>query len=411
MREAREETDKTTETDKTRGKTSMTLKASLLASAGAAAVMALAAPAARAEGPVVKIGIAAALTGDFAPYSESAGARCMADTLNKAAGPDDPKIDLVIEDNRSDAQLSVSLGQKFVDDGAAVIAGVPFPDALIPMAQMAAPAGVTVYSAPNSQVEMHEVGLDNFIAGAVPDPMNAAATAEAVAKAGGRNAVLLTSEDSGSWSAKTPEWFGEALAQHGGKVVGRLNYAFGTTDWSPQIADIKALAEKPDIVYVCAMVPDVGILVRQLRSNGYEGFVVGCDGFDDPSFAETVGNPAFLDKVMFATHGVMGDGGRIDAFLASCKAAGYKVNGIFDALGADMVAVVYDAAKAAGTNDPTALREAIRASDGFKTVTSDKLSFKEKREYPVKTIPVIGYRDGKRVVIADVVPGFIPYLK
>ena len=43
------------------------------------------------------------------------------------------------------------------------------------MSQMAASYGATVYSAPNTQLEMHEVGLDNFIAGAVPDPINAAA--------------------------------------------------------------------------------------------------------------------------------------------------------------------------------------------------------------------------------------------
>ena len=378
---------------------------------GTAAALALFAGPALADGPTIKIGLAASLTGDFAPYSEAEGARCMADQLNKAAGPDDPKIEILIEDSRSDAQLSVSLGQKFLDEKAQVIAGVPFPDALIPMAQMAASYGATVYSAPNTQVEMHEVGLDNFIAGAVPDPMNAAAGAEAVYAAGGRNAVILTSEDGASWSAKTPEWFGEALEHAGGKVVGKLAYSFGTTDWSPQIAEIKAIADKPDVVYVCGPVPDVGILVRQLRSNGFEGIVAGCDGFDDPSLEETVGNPAFLDKVMFATHGVMGDGGRIDQFLAACKAAGYKVNGIFDALGADMVQVVYDAAKASNSEDPVALREAIRSSDGSKTVMSDNLSFKEKGAYPVKTIPVIGFKDGKRVVIVDAVPTFVPYLQ
>lgn len=378
---------------------------------GTAATLAVLSSPALAEGPTITIGLAASLTGDFAPYSESEGVRCMADKLNKAAGPDDPKINVVVEDSRSDAQLSVSLGQKFLDDKAQVIAGVPFPDALIPMSQMAAGYGATVFSAPNTQVEMHEVGLENFIAGAVPDPMNAAAAADAVYAAGGRSAVILTSEDAGSYSAKTPLWFGETLTKNGGKVVGTLSYSFGTTDWSPQIAEIKALPEKPDVVYLCAMLPDVGILIRQLRANGFDGIVAGCDGFDDPSLEETVGNPADLDKVMFATHGFIGGGGTIDTFLAECKAAGFKVNGIFDALGGDMVQVIYDAAKATGSDDPVKLREAIRASDGSKGVTSEKLSFKEKKAYPVKTVPVIGFVDGKRVIVADTVPAFVPYLK
>lgn len=359
----------------------------------------------------VKIGVAVALTGPLAPYEETEGARCMADKLNKAAGPNDPKIVVETADNRSDAQLSVSLAQKFLDDGDQIVAGVPFPDSLIPITQMAKSYGATVYSAPNTQVEMQELDADNFIAGAVPDPINAAATAAQVYKEGGRKAVLLTSEDSGSWSAKLPEWFGEAFTAWGGKVLGKFNYSFGITDWSPQIASIKALPEKPDVIHVSGILPDVGILIRQLRANGYDGWIVGSDGFDDPSLESTVGNPAYLDKVIFATHGLVGMGGPIDAFLAQCKADGFKVNGIFDALGADMVMVAAAAAKKAGTTDPVKLREAMRAEGGYPGLTAPTISFFEHKSYPVKTVPVIGFENGKRVLLTDAMPTKIPYLK
>ncbi|RVA27889.1 amino acid ABC transporter substrate-binding protein, partial [Mesorhizobium sp. M7A.F.Ca.CA.004.11.2.1] len=186
----------------------------------------------------LKIGLAVAMTGTYAPYSEAEGARCMADKLNKAAGAGDPKVELMIEDNRSDPQLSVSLGQKFLDAGAQVITGVPFPDALIPTAQIAAPYGATVFSAPNTQLEMQQAGLDNFIAGAVPDPINAAATANALYGKGARTVALMVSPDAGSYSEKLPEWFGEVFEHLGGKVVSKLNYSWGTSDWSPQIASI-----------------------------------------------------------------------------------------------------------------------------------------------------------------------------
>ncbi|TIW05150.1 MAG: amino acid ABC transporter substrate-binding protein, partial [Mesorhizobium sp.] len=177
----------------------------------------------------LKIGLAVAMTGAYAPYSEAEGARCMADRLNKAAGANDPKVELMIEDNRSDPQLSVSLGQKFLDAGAQVITGVPFPDALIPMAQTAQPYGATVFSAPNTQLEMQQAGLDNFIAGAVPDPINASATANALYGKGARTVALMVSPDAGSYSEKLPEWFGEVFEHLGGKVVGKFNYSYGTT--------------------------------------------------------------------------------------------------------------------------------------------------------------------------------------
>lgn len=367
--------------------------------------LALMAPLA-AQAEDLTIGMAVSLTGAWAPYAESEGARCMADKLNAAGVA--PKVTLMIEDTRSDPQLSVSLGQKFLDAGAQVISGIPFPDSLIPMTQIAAPLGVTVFSAPNTQVEMQVAGFDNFIAGAVPDPINAAATAQAAYAAGVRTAVLMTSQDAGSWSAKLPEWFGQALGHQGGKVVGRLVYSMGTSDWSPQIAEIKAMTPAPDAIHISSMLPDVGILVRQLRANGYTGWVIGSDGFDDASLEGTVGDAAALDKVMFASHGATGMGTGIDAFLADCAAKGFKVHGIFDALGADQILLLHEAAVAAGTTEPVALRKALRAEGGYSGVTAANISFAEQGGYPVKAVPVIGFKDGKRVLISEAFPDFVP---
>lgn len=377
---------------------------------GAAVLAASLLPLSGASAGEITFGIATALTGEYAPYAETEGAKCMADKLNKESGPDDPKLKVVVEDNRSDAQLSVSLGQKFLDAGAQIVAGVPFPDALIPLAQIAEPYGATVFSAPNTQLEMQQAGIDNFLTVALPDPINAAAAANAVYAKGARTAVILSSPDAGSWSQKLPEWFGEVFEKNGGKVVAKLNYSIGTSDWAPQIASIKALETAPDVIEISSILPDIGILIRQLRANGYTGWIVGSDGFDDKSLEGTVGDPAALDKVLFATNGVTNMGSPVDDFLAKCREDGFKVNGIFDALGADMVLVTYEAAKKSGTTDPVALREALRAPGGYPGITSATISFAEKRGYPVRTVPVIGFENGKRVLVTDTYPTYVPEL-
>ena len=354
----------------------------------------------------IKIGMAASLTGAFAPYVEVEGARCEAERLN--AKGEGPKITLVVEDSRSDPQLSVTLAQKFLDEGAQVVTGIPFPDSLIPIAQAAEPYGAIVFSAPNTQVEMQVTGLQTFLAGAVPDPVNGAATAEAAYKAGARNALLLVSADNGSWSEKLPEWFGESFEHHGGKVVGKLNYSFGTTDWSPQIAQIKGISPAPDVIHISSMLPDVGILIRQLRANGYQGWIAGSDGFDDASLEAAVGDAAALEKVMFATHGPTGVGSDIDSFLDECRKAGFKVQGIFDALGADMVRETHAAAVAAGSTKAQDILAALRAEGGNPAVTAPKASYAEHGGYPVKTVPVLGFKDGKRMVISNEMPSFVP---
>ncbi|WP_151719686.1 ABC transporter substrate-binding protein [Gemmobacter serpentinus] len=354
----------------------------------------------------IRIGIAASLTGAYAPYAEVEGARCMADTLNKAG--QGPKVDILVEDTRSEPQLSVSIAQKFLDQGAQVVTGIPFPDSLIPIAQVAAETGATVFSAPNTQVEMQIAGFENFIAGAVPDPVNGAATAEAAYAAGARSVVLFKSADAGSWSDMLPEWFGESFEHLGGTVAGRLSHSIGTSDWSPQIAQIRAMQPQPDAVMISSVLPDVGILIRQLRASGFDGLVIGSDGFDDPSLEGTVADPSALDKVIFATHGPTGTGSSIDTFLADCKARGFKVQGIFDALGADMVLETHAAAVRAGSVDPVAIRAALRAEGGNPGVTAEVISYAENGGSPVKTVPVIGFKDGKRVVLQDSIPAFVP---
>jgi len=41
-------------------------------------------------------------------------------------------------------------------------------------------------------------------------------------------------------------------------------------------------------------------------------------------------------------------------------------------------------------------------------LTVDSISFKDTKTYAQRTIPVIGYKDGKRVLVSNVVPDNVP---
>ena len=363
-------------------------------------------------GRVLKIGLANPMTGDYAPYGEGNGAACMADMINKAAGPNDITVELMMEDSRSDPQLTLSLAQKYLDAGAVIVHGTPFPDSLIPMAKMGESFNAMVYSPQITQVEMHEIGLVNFIAGVSPDDVAASAMASAVYGKGARTAVIMTSEDGGSWSAGTPVWFGEAFEKLGGKVVGKMNHSIGTSDWSPQITELMKNKPHPDVVYICTVIPDVGILARQLVAAGYDGYVLGCDGSDDPSLEATIGSDKALSRFMFSSHTFWTEGTPGGKFLEQCKAAGFKVTGLFDALGGDMVKILVEAAKDAGTvKDGAKIMKALKNRDKFELMTGGTLSFKEKGSWPVRNIPIIGFEAGKRVVVSNNIPEFLPASK
>lgn len=82
----------------------------------------------------------------------------------------------------------------------------------------------------------------------------------------------------GAWSARTPEWFAEVIVENGGTLQSMLNYSSGTTDWGPQIAELKTLSPAPDAVYISWAMPDIGILLRRMRAAGLDAWVVGSDG-------------------------------------------------------------------------------------------------------------------------------------
>ena len=155
--------------------------------------------------------------------------------------------------------------------------------------------------------------------------------------------------------------------------------------------------------------PDIGILIRQMRSAGLDAWVVGSDGFDDPSL-DALGeeNPDVLSKVFFGTLAPATPGSRIDEFQKACADIGIKVNGLFPSLGADTIKIIAYGIEASGSTDPVAIREAIRAADSIPVMSVESISFKDTKSYALREIPVIGFKDGKRVVLAQDIPANVP---
>jgi len=357
----------------------------------------------------IKIGLGIPMTGDYAPYSEWQGARCMAEMINAKGGVNGMQIEVLTQDSGADTQTAISLAQKFLDEGVVMLGTIPFSDTMIPVAQIAQPYGVSIFQPQSTQVEMHAGIVNNFFTGVSPDPFTATAAANYALEHGVQNVVLMTSDEGGSWSARTPLWFGDVVEAGGGKVLSKMNFSFGTSDWSPQIAEMKALNETIDAVYISSIMPDIAVLIRQMRSAGIDAWVVGSDGFDDPSL-DAIGtdDPSILDKVFFATLAASHADGPVVKFMNECKELGIDVPGLFPATGADTVMAVAYGVEKSGSTDPTAIADAIRNADSLPVMTVDSISFKETRTYAQRTIPVIGYKNGKRVLISNEVPANTP---
>jgi branched-chain amino acid transport system substrate-binding protein len=377
--------------------------------AGALALAIASSPASAAD--ALKIGSPESISGDWAPYTAAHGMRCAVEVMNEQGGVNGAPIELTVQDNKSDPAIALALAQEMLDAGVTAVGATPASDSLIPVSQLAAEYDTMTYSGVNTQIEMFEIGLDNFITMAVPDPFNASATAEVAYELGARRVVLFLSDVYGTWTRNLPEWFGDVFERFGGEVVGRMEYpGFGMTDWSPFITNIKAMDPMPDSVHISSINPDVGVLIRQLRAAGLDIFVFGSDGFDDPTLAEVAGGATNVDgTVFFATHGLAWQGNALDQFQSECIGRGYEINGAFFGLGGDVVRILARGVELAGTTESRSVLDALFSAGPIEAITAPTIDFTNKWHYPSKEVSVVGFANGEPMLQSALVPKHSPH--
>lgn len=351
------------------------------------------------------IGYAAAVTGPLAPYDSPDGVSCRVAQLNDAGGINGKKIKLLIRDTKSDAVTAANVAQELIDAGASVLLGPPTDDGLIPIANLALPKGIPVLSVGATQPAFPQAAPQNGYLVPYGDNASAAAAAETAFAAGHRKAVLMIAHDVGAYSLLTPEYFAQAFEKLGGKIVGRVNYHHGLADYTPQVTEIRNVADKPDMIFAAILVPDAGVLVRTLASADAKIPVYGTDGFDDPSFIETAGAGAGL--ATFATHGFPSEGSALKAFYDDCTKRSFKVQNIFFGLGGEAVDVIKTAVEAAKSFESAKINAAIREIKGMKGIVTDSITYKDQNGTPLKEMVMIQVKDGAFTPIKKVTPAWV----
>jgi branched-chain amino acid transport system substrate-binding protein len=371
-----------------------------------AALMSCAAPVLAQEGDPIVIGYAAAMTGPLATYDSVDGARCMVDRLNEAGGVLGRPLVLEARDMKSDAVLSSVVGQELIDLGVSAIIAPPSDDTAIPIAALALPLNMAVLTVGSTQVQFPMASPTNSYLVAFGDNLSAAASAQYAAEQGYKNVALMISRDFGSYGIALPEYWADAFEHHGGKVVGRVNYNIGLSDYSTQVAEVAAMDPKPELVVGGFISPEAGVMPRQFMSAGMDVKFFGTDGFDDPNLLAIAGDAA--NSITFATHGFPSEGSDLKAFYDDCTARGYTVQNIFFGLAGEALLLVKDAIERAGSADPAAVNAALAETDNFKGVTSGSISYKGRSGVPSKELTIVQIKDGAFVPVAQFVPDYIP---
>jgi branched-chain amino acid transport system substrate-binding protein len=241
------------------------------------------------------------------------------------------------------------------------------------------------------------------------DNVQAAVGAEYSYDTFGHNAYFLW--DKGiEYTTLLGKYFKERFTELGGTIALEDSYEDAATDFSAQIAKIKALSPQPDFYYVAAMPYNIGPLVKQFRDAGITGPIVGGDGYDTPDLLSVAG-AANAENVYFTTHALMdATGGTegIKKFITEYNAEyGHDPENAFAALGYDTVYLLVDAIKRAGSTDSAAVKAAIEATKDFKGITG-AITFSADSHVPQKGVTMIAVKGGKFTLGAEVVPVKVP---
>ena len=358
----------------------------------------------------IKIGGGFALTGEESALDLPAanGAKLAAKEINAAGGVLGRPVDLIVHDSQYKMDVTAQIAKQFVEeDGVVAVIGFTDTDSVLAAGPTIQAAGLPFITAGATSPKIPtQVGDEMFLA-CFGDNVQAAAGAEYGFNNFGPNAYLLW--DKGvEYTTLLGGYFKDRFTELGGTIVLEDQYDDEATDFSAQIAKIKALPEQPDFYFISAMPYNVGPVIKQFRDAGLTGPIVGGDGYDTPDLLSVAGPAA--ENVFFTTHALMdATGGTegIKKFIADYnKEYGHDPENAFAALGYDTMNLIADAITRAGSTDAAAIKKAIEETKDYAGITGS-ITFGDSH-IPQKGVTIIAVKDGAFTLGAEVVPEKVP---
>jgi len=349
-------------------------------------------------GDKVRIGVFMSMTGDTANFgiSSTNGIKMAADEVNAAGGINGKQIELLVQDDRSDASEAATIVTKFVtQDQVHAILGEVASSRSIAAAPIAQNAKVPMLTPSSTNPEVTKKG--NFIfRSCFIDPVQGAAIAQFGAKSLNAKRGALMVDRKNDYSTGLQKVINEVFTRLGGQIVVTQSYQAGDQDFNAQITSIKGA--NPDIIFLPGYYGDVGLFAKQARDKGITVPIVGGDGWDSPSLYQIGG--AALNGCYFSNHYSPDDADpNVQKFVNDYKARYGTVPDALAATAYDAARIMFDAIKRANSLDGTAIREALAATKEFPGVTG-KVTFNENRD-AVKPIVMIKIQEGGKFVVAE----------
>ena len=357
---------------------------------------------AKASGDSITIGTVTTNSGTAAAYGEAEvkGFELAVSEINAKGGINGKKVKLESMDDKGDATEASNAYNKLAGDNNVLAVAGPTISATTAAVAPLADQSKLVTIAPAATSDSIETG--NYL---FRTCFKDSYQGEVAARFAAENlkvkkvAVLYGTGD--PYSSGVGEAFAKAAEKLGLEVVDKESSSSADdTEYSAQLQKIQASGA--ELLYAPYYYSVAGpYIIPQARSVGFEGYVMGPDGYDG---LKLTGDKSQYNKTYYTTHYSADDNtnSKVQDFIKSYKSKNNAEPNTFAALGYDTIYMIKQAIEKAGKN---ATREDVRnavAGMTFEGVTG-KFTM-DKSGSPTKSVIVLEMKDGKPVYNTTVQP-------
>ncbi|MFO7747447.1 MAG: ABC transporter substrate-binding protein [Orrella sp.] len=382
----------------------MKLKSKIL-KAGLATAIAAAVVSAPAVAQV-KVGVINSLSGTFAAFGDryDAGMAVALEEINSNGGINGQPLELIIEDDRSDAQSALAAVESLGNQDVPMIIGSYASGITGPMSKLTTRQKIPLLVLGSADDTITKPGSDWVFRAKHNSTIVATAYINYIKELREANPDLKTVAvmyGNGAWPTSVMKAAVKQAEEAGFEIVGNQAYDQGATDFRPILNKFRSA--NPDILLTSSYADDGIAIARQIKEVGLEPKVVAIDTASSTvSFIEQVGDNAenIVSAVSWSPD-VQYEG--TPELYARLKAKTGEEPSFYEAEGYLALVIAADALRRADSLDRTAVRDALKATD-LKTPVTDVV-FENfdgfKNQNPIRSA-IIQIQDGKHVTVSPV---------
>ena len=232
------------------------------------------------EDQVIRVGAVCAMTGGSAVYGE--GAQNAIDMAVEEINASDSayKIEIVnggaVADDAKDAKQAVNAYNSLKAEAPEAIVGSFFSAVTIPMAELAAEDDMLLLATGATNEQVTQIGPTIF-RNCFIDPYQGKMAAQFASEQGFTSAAVIYAKDD-DYSNGLKDAFVESAEELGIEIAYVGECTTTDTDFTAQAT--QAVGSGADFVYYPCFLDTVPLLVQQVRDAGFEGAIMGGDGWD-----------------------------------------------------------------------------------------------------------------------------------